>query len=188
MSVADQNVIRVSVMYNIIKYVSDLFTEGDEIAQAASVLLDNAHQSPDVRDSKYADYVSVKRLPARFQTPQRPLPPVTSTVHHDPKIVADLASRVLDPRLSPLMAPDLSRMPPTFIEVAEFDIFRDEGLLYASRLKESGVEVQVHFSENGYHCDSVKVLGDFLTVDLAFKTWDAATGFIRKVLSRQNEP
>ena len=45
-----------------------------------------------------------------------------------------------DPRLSPLRAPDLSGSPPTLIHVAEFDPFRDEGLAYAQRLRQSGAQ------------------------------------------------
>ena len=158
------------------------------MAAAASILVDNAHISPELRDSKYADYISVKRLPIPYRKPKRPLPPLTSTLHHDPGIIAEIARHVLDPRMSPLMAPDLSRMPPTFIEIAEFDIFRDDGFLYASRLSEAGVKVQVHFSENGFHCDAAKLLPDFLTVESGKKTLSAASDFILRILHRQKEP
>ena len=47
-----------------------------------------------------------------------------------------------DPRLSPLMAPDLSDLPPTLIHTAEFDPFRDEGLAFAERLTAIGAKVQ----------------------------------------------
>jgi len=51
-----------------------------------------------------------------------------------------------DPRLSPLLAENLSILPPTHIHVAEFDPFRDEGLAFAARAKATGstVEVTVH--------------------------------------------
>ena len=50
----------------------------------------------------------------------------------------DDARHDLDWRASPLLHPDLSRLPPAFILTAGFDPLRDEGLMYAQRLSETG--------------------------------------------------
>jgi acetyl esterase len=50
-------------------------------------------------------------------------------------------SEATNPLVAPLLAPDLSNLPPAFIVTAEYDILRDEGDAYAKRLAEAGVPV-----------------------------------------------
>lgn len=60
---------------------------------------------------------------------------------------------LLDVRASPLLAgPEvLAKCPRTYILTCEFDVLRDDGLMYARRLQDAGVEVTNDHYEDGFH-------------------------------------
>jgi len=66
--------------------------------------------------------------------------------HYTPN-VADRES----PDCSPLRAESLAGLPPALVINAEYDPLRDEGIAYAARLREAGVDVQTSFYDDVFH-------------------------------------
>jgi acetyl esterase len=64
-----------------------------------------------------------------------------STLNHDLLHYVPSGTDPSDPRISPLRAEHLKDLPPTSIHTAEFDPLRDEGQVYAERLKLAGNDV-----------------------------------------------
>lgn len=53
--------------------------------------------------------------------------------------------------VSPMEEASFEKLPPAYVEAAEFDAIRDEGLLYAKRLKSEGIPVEVHEVKGAPH-------------------------------------
>lgn len=62
-----------------------------------------------------------------------------------------LGDQDADEYAAPARAADLSGMPPTFIDVGELDVFRDENTLFALRLAQAGVPVEFHLYPGAFH-------------------------------------
>ncbi|KAM5293049.1 arylacetamide deacetylase-like 2 [Ctenodactylus gundi] len=60
---------------------------------------------------------------------------------------------LVDARVSPLIVDDsqLQNLPLTYILTCQYDILRDDGIIYATRLRNVGVQVTHEHIENGYH-------------------------------------
>lgn len=57
----------------------------------------------------------------------------------------------IPPEAAPARADDLRGLPPAFVSVCELDPLRDEGILYAHRLIQSGVPTELHHYPGTFH-------------------------------------
>lgn len=66
--------------------------------------------------------------------------------------LADLPDDAAVPAYAaPARATDLAGLPPAFIPVGEFDLFRDENIDYAQRLLQAGVAAELHVYPSAFH-------------------------------------
>ena len=62
-----------------------------------------------------------------------------------------LGGKAVDEYAAPSRAKNLSDLPPTFIDVGEIDLFRDEDIEFATRLLQAGVTTELHVYPGAYH-------------------------------------
>jgi acetyl esterase/lipase len=60
-----------------------------------------------------------------------------------------------DSYAAPARAEDLSGLPPTYIDVGDLDLFRDEDIVLAQRLSGAGVPVEFHLWTGAYHASEL---------------------------------
>ena len=62
-----------------------------------------------------------------------------------------LGGRDADAYAAPSRATSLEGLPPTYIDVGELDLFRDENILFAQRLLQASVATEFHLYPGAYH-------------------------------------
>ncbi|KFQ86808.1 Arylacetamide deacetylase-like 4, partial [Phoenicopterus ruber ruber] len=112
------------------------------------LLLKGRHVPEDLQ-LKYQKWVSADNIPPEFKT--RGYKP--STTDPGSKELDALSSLAFDPVFSPLLAEDsvIAQLPETFILTCEFDVLRDDGLLYKKRLEDHGIKVTWCHLQEGFH-------------------------------------
>jgi acetyl esterase/lipase len=115
---------------------------------------------------KYKKYWDVNKIPEEFKNgfsyydeyeKRKELYP-KHQLHDSNILVKDknlnsLVQKLVDKDISPLLADSkyLIGLPKAYFLVLEWDTLKDEGLLYAERLKEAGVDVQLAFYDKAFH-------------------------------------
>jgi len=125
-------------------HVVNWYLEGNN--DKVEAFLNNDHVSPSVKKMK-VPYIDVTKLPSKYLVGYKK--PSVETGNET--MWNELKDKLLNPYFSPLVAERLDSLPFAYIFTSEFDILRDEGFLYAQRLRESGVGVQHVNMDTGFH-------------------------------------
>uniref|UniRef100_A0A8C3SR28 Alpha/beta hydrolase fold-3 domain-containing protein n=1 Tax=Chelydra serpentina TaxID=8475 RepID=A0A8C3SR28_CHESE len=113
-------------------------------------VLKSSHVPEDMK-LKYKKWISADHIPEEFKirgyTPQRLL---SYKYKHE---VHEVIKQLLEVMFSPLLAEDaiVCQLPESYILTCEFDVLRDDGLLYKKRLEDNGVRVSWYHNEEGFH-------------------------------------
>jgi acetyl esterase/lipase len=83
----------------------------------------------------------------------------------------------VSPYAAPARATDLGHLPPAYVSTMEFDPLRDEGILYALRMLEAGVSVELHSFAGTFHGSS-----QFLTADASRRNLGETIGLLKRRL------
>ena len=109
-------------------------------------ILDGTHITPDLR--KDYGYMIDKRLVPAEIARERPRRTVSGG---NENLASVMSNYVLHPHVCPLMLKHYHDVPETFIYTLQYDLLRDEGIIFAKRLEKSGVKVTHKHFPAGYH-------------------------------------
>ncbi|XP_053136950.1 arylacetamide deacetylase-like 3 [Hemicordylus capensis] len=162
---------RHSVAYLGLKYIRKGTSLCDDVLKGSHV--------PDEMRLKYGKWVSADNIPERFKLrgyQQVPLAP------YKPEVYQQL-TELLEVTFSSLFAEDsvIRKLPETLIVSCEYDVLRDDSLLYKKRLEDNGVRLSWFHAENGYHgvlntCDA-----GLLTFPTAIEILDKVVDFVKSL-------
>ncbi|XP_050787519.1 arylacetamide deacetylase-like 4 [Gopherus flavomarginatus] len=111
-------------------------------------ILEGSHVPEDLK-LKFSKWLSPDNIPMEFKI-RGYKPPASATYS---KELHTLAKPVFETTFSPLLAEDaiVRQLPETFILTCEYDVVRDDGLLYKKRLEDNGIPVTWYHIEDGFH-------------------------------------
>ena len=89
-----------------------------------------------------------------------------------------LGGKAADAYAAPARAEDLSGLPPTFIDVGEVDLFRDEDIFFANRLLQSGVPTELHVYPGSYHASEIFAP----EAELSKRIWESRIDALKRAL------
>lgn len=149
---------------------------GNLSADYLSAFRANRHLSNEVR-RKYARYVHSDLIPAHLEVTNRT---TQDAPHCDESISADVERVVLDPRFAPLMADSLDDFPDAYIMTCQYDVGRDDGVIYAQRLRAAkNVRVKLEHHKEGFRAFLALADNDSLSLPIAMTAVEKMIDYLK---------
>ena len=102
------------------------------------------------------------------------------------QIIAHFESGLSDPYNFPLMTDDLRRLPPSYVQASEYDTLRDDALIFARRLQQSGTRVTLDYQQHGWY-GNIQFSQTLIKTTSPVNVFHNVTKFIRNVMRENNE-
>nr|XP_060614689.1 arylacetamide deacetylase-like 3 isoform X2 [Anolis sagrei ordinatus]XP_060614691.1 arylacetamide deacetylase-like 3 isoform X2 [Anolis sagrei ordinatus] len=141
-------------------------------------VLEGSHVPTNVR-LRYRKWLSADNIPKEFKT--RGYTPFVHVAGDD--VVSERLSNLRSPECSPLVVEDgvVRRLPETFLLTCEYDVLRDDGLLYKKRLEDNNVTVTWYHISHGFHGILNFFDGAWLRFPSGRKGMEAIVNFVRSL-------
>ncbi|XP_054857744.1 arylacetamide deacetylase-like 4 [Eublepharis macularius] len=153
-----------------VKYITEDTVDFDSIINGAHV--------PDELRVRYRKWISAHHIPDEFKVRGYvPLEPAPFS-----KKLYEVCKITFQADFSPLLVEDgiIRQVPETLLLTCEYDVLRDDGLLYKKRLEDNGVPVTWLHLKNGFH--GIMFEGDKMPFSFkdAKPAWESIASFIKK--------
>uniref|UniRef100_A0A0N4Z144 Abhydrolase_3 domain-containing protein n=1 Tax=Parastrongyloides trichosuri TaxID=131310 RepID=A0A0N4Z144_PARTI len=145
---------------NMIRWIL-LYLGLEDHKNAIDIMRKNGHISKRIRESEnFKESFNVENLMDVIHKEEY-IKGIINYTSPDKELSKAMEPYLLNPEFCPLMATkkELSHFPPTFVLTTNYDILRDEGILFAHKLKLSGVSVQNKNYMKGIHGSMTVPLG-----------------------------
>ncbi|XP_020636763.3 arylacetamide deacetylase-like 4 [Pogona vitticeps] len=140
-------------------------------------VMQGCHVPSDVK-TRFGKWINSENIPNEFKA--RGYKPHSTTAFLND--VYEVVKQALETTFSPLMAEDavLRQLPKTCIITCEYDVLRDDGILYKKRLEENGVPVTWYHIENGFH-GVINLFDGFLSFPSGKRGMNSIVSFLKSL-------
>ncbi|XP_059139590.1 neutral cholesterol ester hydrolase 1-like [Physella acuta] len=130
----------------------------------------------------FSDFLnSSKRLPSPLKVSNK------STIHNSESndtVSPFIDNLILDSRFNPMFTQDVSFVADTYIITSQFDVLRDEALMFGHRLLENGVKVELHHYYHGFHGFFLFAGGGWIELKESQKAMEQLVNYLNKEILR----